>query len=561
MRPARRAVPDAYVVRLAEGVTPDEVLDDLPGSPRAQRVFRSAVNGFAIDLPPGLARRLAEDERVIAVEQDLLYESQSTQTRPPWGLDRLDQRRRPLDDSYTYRNRGRGVKVYVVDSGVSARHRDFGDRVRGGFDALGQGTTRDCLGHGTHVASTAVGRRWGVAKAARVVPVRVGCGNLRLRDILAGLDFVARNHRARRPAVANLSLGGPGSSTFDAAVRRVINDGVTVVAAAGNEGFNACYSSPARVGGVITVGAINRYDAIPLWSNFGSCIDVFAPGVEVRAARAGTRSRSVVMSGTSMATPHVSGVAARYLDARPRATPAMVARAILDRAVPGVRDRYPGDPDRLLQLAGKTPTKLSQSASSSNVVYGRSLTVAGTLRNRITDKPLAGRSVVLYHRPVGTTAWRRVGSRTTDSRGRVRLTTIPNRAGDWQLRAVSSPYSRASRAGATRVALARASTAVTTDGFTWVEEGSTTELSGSLYSAVTGAPISNATLVLDVRPAGTAEWTPSATATTGTGGTASVVVAPQATGDAYRFRYAGSAWYLPATSHAITITVMAPFAP
>src|SRR5688572_20629743 len=209
-RPARRFVPDAYVVQLIEGVSPAAVLADLPGTPRAARVYRSAVNGFAIDLPPGLAARLATDPRVMTVEPDLLYRSQAMQTRPPWGLDRIDQSRRPLDSSYTYRRPGRGVKLYVVDSGVSAGHRDFGGRVGRGFDALGQGTTRDCLGHGTHVASTAAGRRWGVAKAVQVVPVRVGCGTLRLRDIVEGLDFVVRHHRANRPAVANMSLGGPG---------------------------------------------------------------------------------------------------------------------------------------------------------------------------------------------------------------------------------------------------------------------------------------------------------------------------------------------------------------
>ena len=554
----RRAVPGSYLVQLQAGVEVDDLFAGDSGRTPAHRRYRDALNGFAAELPPGIVKRLAADPRVLSIEPDLLYTSSTTQTQTSWGLDRIDQRRRPLDGSYTYALRGRGVKVYILDSGVYAGHSDFGDRVVRGYDALGTGGTPDCQGHGTHVASTAAGRRWGVAKAARIVPVRVGCGALRLRDIVAGLDFVVRDHRSGTPAVVNMSLGGPASTAMDAAVRRVLDDRVTVVASAGNEGMNACRYSPARVPGVITVGATNRYDAIPEWSSFGTCIDLFAPGVGIRAAGRGSRDRSVVMSGTSMAAPHVTGVVARYLDAHPRATPATVSDALRSRTVSGLRGRYYGDPDRLLNIAGRTPTKLAQSASAGAVTFGQQVTVSGTLRNRLTGVPLAGRTVRLFHRRSGTSRWRQVAARQTSSTGRVRVTTLPTSPGDWQLRHPATLYGAASAAAASRVALRPAGTTLSRSASPLaVATGASTTLSGVLRNATTGAPVSGASVVVEHRVAGTTTWTRAGSASTSRTGRISFAHAPAATGD-YRLRYAGSAWLFGKTTSPLGVTVLQP---
>ncbi|NHA01717.1 S8 family peptidase [Nocardioides sp. W3-2-3] len=231
---------------------------------------------------------------------------------------------------------GLGVDVYVVDTGIYTRHPDFGGRAVPGWDYVDKDSTpQDCNGHGTHVAGTASAGRYGVAKRARLIAVRVlGCdGAGETSTVVAGLDWVTRHHRAGKPAVVNLSLGGPVSAALDTAVRNVLADGVSVVVAAGNDNADACASSPGRVPGVLTVGASDRNDARASFSNIGSCVDLFAPGVGI--ASTWNDGRAKVLSGTSMAAPHVAGAVALYLQSHPSASPATVHAAIVGSATPG----------------------------------------------------------------------------------------------------------------------------------------------------------------------------------------------------------------------------------
>ncbi|GAA0483605.1 hypothetical protein Ade02nite_93960 [Paractinoplanes deccanensis] len=264
-------------------------------------------------------------------------------TTATWGLDRIDQRSLPLSSSYAAPSAA-GVTVYVVDTGLRAGHREFGGRARDGYGSGG-----DCNGHGTHVASTIGGAAYGVAKDVKLVGVRVlDCkGNGSYKSIIAGIDWVAK--QKARPAVANLSLGGVTSKALDDAVNRAIAEGITVVVAAGNDGRDACTQSPGRTPAAITVGATDQKDARWSSSNFGSCVDLFAPGVRIQGASHASNSASKLMSGTSMAAPHVAGAAALVLAKHPSYTPAQVRDELVARSVTGsVRGAGKGSPNRLL---------------------------------------------------------------------------------------------------------------------------------------------------------------------------------------------------------------------
>ena len=318
---------------------------------QVDRVYQHALRGFVVRGASEKAiERLLWDDRVAFVEEDGMVYLDATQSGATWGLDRIDQRNRPLNGTYIYNTTATNVRAYIIDSGVRASHSQFGGRVSGGASYINDGRgTSDCNGHGTHVAGTVAGSVHGVAKGARIVPVRVfGCtGGSSNSTIIAGIDWVRANHV--KPAVANMSLGGGASSATDTATNNLINAGVTVVVAAGNSNANACNYSPARVANAITVGSTTNTDARSSFSNFGSCVNIFAPGSSITSAWYTSNTATNSISGTSMASPHVAGVAALYLAGAPSASPATVRNYVYSRATTNVLTGIgSGSPNRML---------------------------------------------------------------------------------------------------------------------------------------------------------------------------------------------------------------------
>jgi subtilisin family serine protease len=299
-------------------------------------------------MSPEDAERLSEDFRVKFVEEDGLITTDATQSNPPWGLDRIDQRNRPLNAIYTFNFTGAGVFAYVIDTGIRTAHTQFGGRAANVFDAFG-GNGQDCNGHGTHVSGTIGGSTYGVAKSVNLRGVRVlDCnGSGSTSGVIAGVDFVRTNHS--NPAVANMSLGGGASSALDTAVNNLSNSGVAIAVAAGNSNANACNSSPARAANAITVGSTTTTDARSSFSNFGTCLDIFAPGSGILSAWATSNTATATLSGTSMASPHVAGVAALYKQVNPSASSTTVRNAIVNGATTNVvTNAGTGSPNRLL---------------------------------------------------------------------------------------------------------------------------------------------------------------------------------------------------------------------
>jgi subtilisin family serine protease len=315
-----------------------------------QHVYTSALLGVAANLSDGAVAALKQDPRVDFVEADQWMESSTTQSPATWGLDRIDQRDLPLSNTYSYTATGSGVRAYIIDTGIRTSHGEFAGRASAGFDSIGDGQNgQDCHGHGTHVAGTVGGSTYGVAKEVSLVAVRVlSCsGSGSNSGVIAGVDWVRQN--AVKPAVANMSLGGGASTALDNAVTNAINSGVVFAVAAGNSNRNACNYSPARTAAAITVGATTSTDARASYSNYGSCLDIFAPGSSITSAWIGSDSALNTISGTSMATPHVAGVSALYLSANPSATPLTVRDALVNNATTGkVTNRGRNSPNRLL---------------------------------------------------------------------------------------------------------------------------------------------------------------------------------------------------------------------
>ena len=360
---AGRGIPDCYVVvlkpdavvragALKAGVTVSQLAVGAAArfGGRVQHFYETALTGYSICLPEKAAQLLAEDPSVELVEQDQVMSTVATQSGATWGIDRIDQRNLPLSGTYTYNFNGAGVHAYIIDTGIRATHQQFGGRVSGGFTAINDGNgTNDCNGHGTHVSGTVGSATYGVAKGVSLHPVRVlDCtGSGSTSGVIAGVNWVTQNRVL--PAVANMSLGGGVSTALDSAVANSIASGVTYAIAAGNSNANACNSSPARVATALTVGSTTTTDARSSFSNFGTCVDVFAPGSSITSTWNTSDTATNTISGTSMATPHVAGVAALYLSQFGSQSAATVAAAIVGNATTGVvGSPGTGSPNRLL---------------------------------------------------------------------------------------------------------------------------------------------------------------------------------------------------------------------
>ncbi|MCP2242297.1 S8 family serine peptidase [Lentzea aerocolonigenes] len=368
--PIRRAngkpVPEQFIVVLAPHVTLalPTVASQLAGAHggKVRQVWGAALAGFSVQMTERNAALLAADPLVDYVEPVVEVKLSDTQSGAPWGLDRTDQHALPLDTKYGYATTAANVTAYILDTGIRTSHAEFGGRARVGFDAVGDGYNgQDCQGHGTHVAGTVGGATYGMAKQVKLVAVRVlGCqGSGTSEQIVNGINWVTQN--AVKPAVVNMSLGGGANSAIDQAVRNSIASGLTYAVAAGNgnaQGVHqdACTVSPARVTEAITVGAVDKTDTKASFSNYGTCVDLFAPGVAITSATRTSDTSTGTMSGTSMATPHVAGAAALHLAANPAATPAEVHSGLVNLATTGVvLNTTNGSPNRLLYTGAVAP--------------------------------------------------------------------------------------------------------------------------------------------------------------------------------------------------------------
>jgi len=354
------AVPGQYIVVFSEGAVPTNLgAQDAGGLIRTlgldpqgvtvQHLYTQALSGFAGKLSAQNLATLRADPRVKYIEQDGVMRMSATQSGATWGLDRIDQRSLPLDSNYVYNSTASGVKAYIIDTGINTAHTNFGGRAVWGTNTTGDGNNSDCQGHGTHVAGTVGSNTWGVAKGVQLVAVKVlDCsGSGTNSGVIAGVNWAVTN-KGSATAVANMSLGGGFSQAVNDAVNSAASKNLIMAVAAGNENQNACNVSPASAASAITVGATTSSDYRASYSNYGSCLDLFAPGSNITSTWIGSTSATNTISGTSMATPHVAGVAALILAYNPGYTSSQVTSVMLNNATTNKVVGANGSPNRLL---------------------------------------------------------------------------------------------------------------------------------------------------------------------------------------------------------------------
>jgi subtilisin family serine protease len=354
---AKGIIKNQYIVILNKDAGPSKDFAQNIAKQHAGKVLQSydtVLKGFAIYLPDtagaAFIEAMKKNPHVLSVESDTIVNiDATTQSNPDWGLDRIDQKALPLNSTYSYLQTGSGTTAYIVDTGILSSHQEFSGRVLSGYTAISDGNgTTDCNGHGTHVAGTVGGTTYGVAKNVNLVPIRIlGCdGSGASSNVIAGLDWILKN--GKKPAVVNISLGGATSSSLDSAVENLYNNGYVMVVAAGNSNTDACTSSPARVSKAITVAATDNTDTRAGYSNYGSCVDIFAPGSQINSSWIGSNTATKILNGTSMATPHVAGVVAEMLQSTPTASPQTISTNLLNQASSNVVKNPSGSPNRLL---------------------------------------------------------------------------------------------------------------------------------------------------------------------------------------------------------------------
>lgn len=375
------AVVGRYIVQLKAGegsATVEEHLDAVAAGQGTQGFSLqhkySSLNAYSAELSDEQLGMLRNHPHVERIAEDFVIDVLATQNNPEWGLDRIDQRERPVNNSYTYGNDGEGVHIYIMDTGIRNSHEEFTGRIGAGYNAVSNEDAADCNGHGTHVASTAAGTTYGVAKKATIHPVKaLGCdGTGTGQELVAAINWMQTN--APSGSVVNMSLGAGKSPYLNSLVAGLVTKGVTAVVAAGNDNQNACNVSPASEASAITVGASTQADGRASFSNFGSCVDIFAPGTQTKAAWYTGDSHTRILQGTSMASPHVAGAAALYLKANSGSTPAQVKTGLLSAATSGVLSGVNGSPNKLLYVKFDSPAAQPDTSPQANETHVGSLT-------------------------------------------------------------------------------------------------------------------------------------------------------------------------------------------